>query len=273
MNRFLRLRNFLIGGVILLFIIIGATLQDEYRKTARFRTMQDPIPSTEKVDLKGLRELPIAGGPILSLRELKERLPHIKDKKLIIVDSIKYKSEYIQGIPTCYLGYKEWPSLKNLAWRLFYTRTLYAHPELTKTEAQEAEKNGFGYANFEIGSKVDSSDQTVDAFIKFFDALPKDAWVYFHCHHGKGRTSVMLVMADIMKNAPHVALPDIIKRQHLLGSVDLFDTTPWTRSTYAASTLKKRKKFIQNFYEFICQRKADGLQSWTEWRTQQQGKK
>jgi len=78
----------------------------------------------------------------------------------------------------------------------------------------------------------------------------------------------MLAMYDIMRNAPLVALKDIIKRQHLLGSVDLFDTIAWrkSRGTYSSDGLKRRKKFIEDFYTFVSQRKAGGIQRWSDWR-------
>ena len=79
---------------------------------------------------------------------------------------------------------------------------------------------------------------------------------------------MMLVMWDIMKNAPQVSLKDIIKRQYLLGSVDLFDTSAWTKSTYSTKKLEERKTFIEKFYTFISQKKAGGLQSWTAWTHQ-----
>ena len=75
-------------------------------------------------------------------------------------------------------------------------------------------------------------------------------------------------MFDIMKNAPQVALEDIIKRQHLLGSEDLFDTFPWARGSYSLEMLTKRKKFIEDFYAFICQRKAGGQKTWAAWKSE-----
>lgn len=272
MKQLLRLRNFLIGGMIVLLVVIGAEIQDDYRQHAKFRTMQDPIQSTENVDLTGLKELKAIGGPILPFSELRKKLEHIKEN-VIIVDGMGGKYGYVNSTPVCYLGYNESPTLKNLFWRLFYTGTLKDHSELIISEAKEARKHGFEYVGFKIGSKVASSDDTIDKFVDFFDTVPKNTWIYFHCHHGKGRTSIMLVMADILKNAPKVALQDIIKRQYLLGSVDLFDTTPWTKGTYATTTLERRKKFIQNFYDFVCQRKSGGIQQWSDWNRHQEKEK
>ncbi len=251
--------------LLLILIIIGLEVQDSYRQHGKFRTMQDSLTTAEHVDLTGLRELHSAGGPALPLSEIKERLGY-NPGKLIIVDGRRTRNGYINGIPTTYFNYsQENPSLKSYLWRLVYTGTFRPLSDQVISPAEEAKRKGFGYASFEIGSKYKSTDEAVDGFVRFFDPLPKDTSVYFHCHHGKGRTSMMLVMWDIMANAPKVALKDIIKRQYLLGSVDLFDTSTWTRSTYNTKKLEERKEFIQNFYKFICQRKAGGIQEWAKW--------
>jgi hypothetical protein len=80
---------------------------------------------------------------------------------------------------------------------------------------------------------------------------------------------MMLVMLDIMKNAPTVSLHDIVKRQHLLGSEDLLNTTVWARGTYTKKQLEQRRDFITQFYEFVCQRKAGGSQLWSEWKNRE----
>lgn len=265
MKKFLKLKYLFLGIIGVLVIALGLEWQDSYRKRGNFRTMQDPIVSTELINLEGLRELPFAGGPLMPLPELKKRLAYVK-APIIIVDGIRGKYGYVQGIPENYLGYrKKTPSWKSYLWRLLYTGSLQSNPQLILSGAKAAELYGFGYQNFRIGSKYRSRDEDIDKFVSFFDTLPENVFLYFHCIHGKGRTSMMLVMADIIKNAPKVALKDIIKRQYLLGSVDLFDTTPWSRSTYATQMLEDRKKFIEHFYEFICQRKSGEIQQWSEW--------
>jgi len=272
-NKILRIRNILIGGILVLLISIGLELQDVYRKYGNFRTTQDPIVSTERVDLTGLRDLHMAGGPMLPLHDLKKRLATAKTN-IIIVNGTIGKHGYVNGTPTTDLGYlSKNPGWRYFLWRLFSTGTIKAHPELVISEAEEAKKHGFEYKSFLIGSKFNSAEKTIDEFVTFIDSLPENTSVYFHCHHGKGRTSLMLVMADIIKNAPNVALTDIIKRQYLLGSVDLFDTIPWSKGTYSTATLEKRKTFVQTFYAFICQRKTGGIQLWSEWNRNQHADK
>jgi hypothetical protein len=178
---------------------------------------------------------------------------------------------YVNGIPSSFLGYhflndkiklKQWPR------RLLLTGTFEKRPELVLTEAEEAKKYGFGYVNVGIGSKYLSPDKNVDQFVAYIDSIPDTTWIHFHCFQGRGRTSMALAMFDIMKNAPKVALKDIVRRQYLLGSVDLSDVKKWTHSKYSKQQLEDRRNFIEDFYQFICQRKAGGIQLWSEWRGQ-----
>jgi len=233
-----------------------------------YRTMQDKIKSQEYVDLTGLREIQASGGYLPRLPTLARKLSHIKGHKFI-VNAESNLTPYVKGLPITLLGYnKEILPLKYYVRRLVLTGTADVRPDLIASGYEEAKKYGFIYKNLVIGSRFMVPDEAIDAIVTFVDDLPQDAWVHFHCLHGKGRTSMLLVMYDIMKNAPQVALRDIIKRQHLLGSVDLADTSVWVKGGYTKEQLENRKKFIENFYEFICQRKAGGISRWSDWHSQ-----
>ncbi len=269
MRKLLRIRNILIlGGAglcvgLLLFLFLEAFF------SSNFRTTQDTIWSTQQVDLTGLRELKASGGTSVRFPDLKRRLSQVKENK-IIVDGISEFHGYVKGIPTTFFAYQNpHPHWKYFIRRFVFTGTPNICPELVTSEAQEARKHGFSYIHVKVGSKFLSSAETIDAIVNLFDNLPQNTWVHFHCHYGKGRTSIMLVMFDIMRNAPRVALNDIVKRQHLLGSEDLLNTVAYRKGSYTQEQLNQRKDFITEFYAFICQRKMGGIQQWSEWQHQQ----
>lgn len=268
MKKFLREKKILIGTMGLFIVIVSSLyflLTDDYAD-AKFRTMQDPFPSSDQVDLTGLRELQASGGAVIDFPKFKKKLSNI-NHNIIVVDGISEYHGYINNIPVTYLGYnRSDPDLRYPLRRLLFTGTTQAKRELVIPEKDVAQQFGFGYINIEIDSKIITPDKAVDEFVAFIDALPENKWLHFHCRHGKGRTSMMLIMYDIMKNAPAVALADIVKRQHLLGSENLFDTTVWKMGTYTCETLERRKAFIKQFYDFVTQRKAGGIQRWSEWR-------
>lgn len=269
MHKSLKKRIAWMGGG--LFLLIGAFVFlffDGFYGGTHFRTMQDKIASSESVDLTGMRELQASGGMPPRFADLKWRLSHIKKDKLI-VDAIGEFHGYIKGIPTNFLGYARFtPAVRHSLRRLILTGSNEICPELVTSEAEEAKKYGFDYRAFLIGSKFVTDDKTVDEFVEFIDTLPESTWVHFHCAQGRGRTSTMLVMLDILKNAPSVTLKDIVKRQYLLGAPDLLDTVVWENGSYTQEQLDNRKKFIEDFYEFVCQRKAGGIQRWSEWKRQ-----
>lgn len=265
MKKFLQRRNILLLGGLTLFLCLMLFLFLEAFYSSNFRTTQDSISSTHHVDLRGLRELKASGGTSVRFPDLKRRLRHIKEN-IVVIDGINEYHGYIKGIPTTFFAYqKDHPHWKYYIRRLLFTGTMEICPELVESEAEEAKKNGFQYMNVKVGSKFISSPETIDRFVELLDSLSEKTWLHFHCHYGKGRTSIMLVMYDIMKNAPYISLKDIVKRQHLLGSEDLLNTAIWKKGSYTKQQLEDRKNFIEKFYKFICQRKTGGLQVWSEW--------
>jgi len=207
-----------------------------------------------------------SGGTSVRFPDLKRKLSHVKEN-ILIVDGINEFHGYVKGIPSTFFAYPNpHPHWKYHIRRWVFTGTTAVRSDLVIPESEEAKKNGFLYAHLKVGSKFISSDETIDAVVNFFDSLPKDAWVHFHCHYGKGRTSIMLIMYDIFKNAPHVSLNDIVKRQHLLGSEDLLNTVVWRKGSYTKEQLLDRAAFITAFYNFICQRKAGEIQKWSTWK-------
>ncbi len=263
------LRALGVGFIIWLIIYM---VSDAFYGGQNFRTMQDRIYSLQDINLTGLRGIKASGGNLPRLPYVTWKLNHIKDKKIIL----DLKSEfhgYVHGIPTTFLGYnRPTPALRHIPRRFILTGSTDIRKDLVTPESIEVKKYGYGYKSIDIGSKFIAPDHQIDAIVDFFDNLPKDMWVHIHCTNGAGRTSTALAMLDMLKNAPHVSLNDIVKRQHLLGSVDLFDTVVWKGGTYTKAELENRKKFIEKFYEFASQRKAGGIQKWSFWNQSQPDK-
>lgn len=267
--KFFKNKYTLIGtGIGLLLGLILFVYVDAYAGY-RFRTTQDPIVTTEEIDLRGLRDLQASGGNIPRFPFLAWKLGHIKSDKMVVNAHATFV-RYVKGLPSTLLGYQaKKPSLRHYIRRVCITGTPAVRPDLVASEAEEAKKYGFGYKDIYIGSRFTTPDKNVDEIVDFFDTLPKDVWVHFHCVHGQGRTSMLMAMMDIMRNAPQVTLKDITKRQYLLGSVDLLDNEVWENGNYTQEQLDQRKEFIEKFYDFISQRKEGGIQRWSEWKNQQ----
>src|SRR3990167_5169533 len=76
---------------LLLFLFADAFIN------RNFRTTQDTISTTEQVDLRGLRDIKASGGAAVHFLDLKRRLSHIKENKLI-VDGMTEFHGYLMGI-------------------------------------------------------------------------------------------------------------------------------------------------------------------------------
>lgn len=270
----------IIFGILFLVCSSGTLwyyLTDDF-KDAKFRTMQDKIDSIEGVSLTGLSKLSASGAPMMDFFVLTEKLSSIS-KPIIIVDTLMEGTQenygYLKdGTRATYFAYEldKKPDVRFLLRRLLFTGTLEKLPELIVHEREMAQKNGYGHVSIRLESKSGTPDKAIDEFVAYFDKAPENTWFHFHCRRGKGRTTLALTMFDIMHNAPEVALQDIVKRQFLLGGVDLFDTTMWHRNnTYKQKALEDRKRFVEEFYTFICERKEGGIQVWSKWKEQRAG--
>ncbi len=108
-------------------------------------------------------------------------------------------------------------------------------------------------------------DETVDDFIDFVNTLPADAWVYFHCRGGKGRTTTFMTMYDMIKNAKKVSFDDILKRQALIGGSDLMNIPENDEDAWKKEDVAERKVFITKFYKYAKDSRGLGKKTWTEW--------
>ena len=120
-------------------------------------------------------------------------------------------------------------------------------------EAQMVKKHGANYFRLAVQDHFAPSDRQVDEFLAFWKTLPKDAWLHYHCYAGMGRTTIFMVMHDILKSAPKgVSFNDIIKRQAILGKTDLSEIPDkkknWERQLYV-----DRYVFTKQFYKYVTQ--------------------
>ncbi len=269
MTRLFKKRSFYFGifffSLIVTFVFV--VVLDAFFEKKHIRTMHDPMPSSENVVIRGLSDMNLSGGATPRFPDLQRRLSHIKLNK-IIVDVKSEKHGYINGIPTDFFGYGvKRPGWRHYLRRLFWTGSIDERPEIVVSEEEEAKRYGYRYTPVCIGCKFTLYNNKIDEIVNLFDTVQPDTWVHVHCTNGRGRTSMILAMFDIMRNAPDISLNDILKRQHLLGSVDLNDTTVWSKGTYNTKQLIARKQFIHDFYDFIVQRKNGGVQLWSTWNT------
>lgn len=137
------------------------------------------------------------------------------------------------------------------------------------TEQEAAQKAGVAYLRIEVPDYHPPTTTQVDQFLTTLKAIPPDAWLHVHCAAGNGRTTMFMVMRDILANAKYVHLEDIITRHAKLGGIDLFGVSPsiaaqpWKEEYHQA-----RKDYIKLFYTFVHSG-ASANQTFTSWIAKQ----
>ena len=124
------------------------------------------------------------------------------------------------------------------------------HAGKVRTEEQMVRSHGANYFRLALQDHFRPDDPDVDRFLEFYKKLPADAWLHYHGYAGMGRTTIFMVMHDILKNAQQVSFQDIIKRQALIGIVDLSEI-PDSKKNWERKAYIERYQFVKQFYSYV----------------------
>lgn len=134
------------------------------------------------------------------------------------------------------------------------------------TEKQLIEEKGLKYFRIPDKKFGNMEYEHVDLFVDFVKNLEPDEWVHFHCKKGQSRTTLFMIMYDMMRNADRVSAQDIIKRQGPLGlgGADLFGLP--NKESWDHSFKKQWKEFLYQFHRYVRENKSTGFAiSWSQW--------
>ncbi|TBU12934.1 putative inositol hexakisphosphate [Hamiltosporidium tvaerminnensis] len=91
----------------------------------------------------------------------------------------------------------------------------------------------------------------LDKFINFIKGKPKGTyWIHFHCNGGKGRTTYMMTIMDILINGKNSTLDEIIGRMYLLGGSDMSEFNDKHKNQHY-----KRYQILKGTYQDIIKKK------------------
>lgn len=134
------------------------------------------------------------------------------------------------------------------------------------TEKTLVTEKGLGYFRIPDKKFGNMEYEHVDEFVNFVKNLPANEWVHFHCKRGKSRTTLFMIMYDMMRNADKTTAMEIIERQGPKGvggsdMIDFPDTNDWD------FTFKKGwSDFLVQFHAYAKANKGSSFQkSWTQW--------
>lgn len=267
-------------------LITGGTLTKYYTSVMsggiwvrKFRSTDNPVPErdikekfTQPMNTEGLSDVRSSGSnrPIFS--DLRKRLSHVKGK-IYIIDLTGGEIPYLYGkYPHDFLGYgQKNPYEFELRLRRFLVHGLgevnpETHPQDYTTEEDAAHKNGFEYTKFFNTRRQPPTGDIIDKIIHLVETQGPEDWLHFHCYGGKGRTTVALLLVDILKNGKKLSLEEIVERQFRMGGINIFDLSIWHRAgAYTVESLTKRKMLVVHFYEYVNAPDGYGHSSWSEW--------
>jgi Inositol hexakisphosphate len=136
--------------------------------------------------------------------------------------------------------------------------------EHASTEREFVKPNHAAYVRVTVTDHCRPLDNEVDGFIVAVRALPENGWAHFHCEAGLGRTTTFMVLYDTLRNATHVSLEDIARRQQLLG-YDYDVLRPDEPGNWKAPYTDDRIAFVRAFYEYARANPNGRPQLWSEW--------
>ena len=136
--------------------------------------------------------------------------------------------------------------------------------EHASMEREVVEANRAAYVRLTVTDHARPLDEEVDRFISAIHTLPENGWAHFHCEAGRGRTTTFMVLYDMLRNATHVSLNDIARRQQLLG-YDYDVLRPADPGNWKAPYTDDRIAFIRAFYDYARANPGGRPQLWSEW--------
>ncbi len=229
----------------------GLKMPRNFRKANdEFKSSTQPLPSRV-----GLDELKVVGSAQFSQHTLEEALKQITGP-VWIIDLRKETHGFVDGTPIswyspgnqsnvnesddnilrgrtngihgCWPPKRHWWSCRFCKKRRELLSVLGPIDIIVKsagTESSLIDHMNLGYLRLGVLDHHRPSDETVDEFLDFMKSVPPEAWLYFHCRGGVGRTTTFMSMVDILHNASKVSLEDIVNRQALIGGSNLFSVS------------------------------------------------
>lgn len=242
---------------------------------------------------QGLDDLNASGSGQFTGGNLKKMLKDSNIKNVYVVDLRKEFHGFLDNIPVSWYGFNNLENKDSVAStvatsekRLLYTlgtqrkatvyqkksengREYFTPRNITFKEVRTEDElvNGstdYQYLRLYVLDHNPPDNSQIDGFVKFVKSMQTPAWLHVHCDAGEGRTTTFLAMYDMIRNANHVSLDDILKRQNLIGGTDLMVTQGVEE--WKLPLMKQRYELLQNFYEYVKDPEGYEKRSFSDWQ-------
>lgn len=291
-------RKYSIGAIILLVLISAAYIFWSQKSILAQGATIIRKDAADKEDLpKSFRrfdDLKASGSAQYSANALHYIKENLAQDKVVLIDLRQESHGFVNGTPVSWYGNRDWANvgkttdevgkIENEALAdLAEKQQVSIYKDLKKdnetgallsdksetikiseirSEEQLAQSLGMGYFRLAVTDHRRPLDTDVDIFISFIRNISPDTWLHFHCEAGHGRTTTFLAMYDMMLNAKHDTLEEIVDRQYKAGGINLFELhkQDW-RTPYD----QERIAFIKEFYAYCRQNSDHYATSWSSW--------
>lgn len=267
-------------------------MADKAQLPGQFRTTSMPIPN--HINQTGFETLHLIGSRQFSKQSLAKILQYLDVKKVLIVDLRQESHGFLNGDAISWYGKQDSANagkspeeiegieaslLEDLSKQKVATvyeilhktadgqiekvRPIQIEVRNVLSEQAWAIKNHFEYQRLYIQDFHPPDVQQVDRFIEFVKQDSQGRWIYFHCRGGSGRSTTLMAMYDMMKNAKQVSIEDILERQIAIGGKDLRQLPD--QDAYKYRPAIKRLAFIEKFYQYCRSNQDHYRTTWSEW--------
>jgi hypothetical protein len=261
-----------------------------------FRTTNDPLKSNKREQLpatNGLADLHASGSGEFTADNLK--LVLARTRGAVTVFDLRQETHiFINGLPFSWFATNDWANVGRSQATIEADESarvqslkpgseIAVHPgeavkkagansakpqgvtvERANTERDIVEAGGAHYVRLTVTDHARPLDDEVDRFVLAVRALSPDGWAHFHCEAGRGRTTTFMVLYDMLRNAAHLSLEEIVRRQKLLG-YDYDVLRPAEPGNWKAPYTDDRIAFVRAFYDYARANLNGQPKLWSEW--------
>lgn len=246
----------------------------------RFRTCEDACPQQGALPRQGLDNLRMSGSAQFSQSGLCAILKRVSERPLCIVDLRQEFHGFLNGNAVSWFVNKNWinrnkPNCEIAQQEKFLFKQLQGMKRIPVTQIQRkssdggilqssqktfplsqaieerevVEACGIGYFRLYLTDHMAPTMQEIERFLAFYQTVPAGTWLHLHCAGGRGRTTSMMSLIDMLHNAKEISFADIIARQHALGGSNL--AHPGDPVDWKYPCAMQRLKFLKDFYQTL----------------------
>lgn len=133
-----------------------------------------------------------------------------------------------------------------------------------ETEESLIRSLGQSYLRLAVTEHLRPSNSQVDRFIEGVRNMPPTSWVHFHGRSGKGRTTMFMVMYDMLRTAWNTSYEDILQRNIEL-SEDSEVTAIASEGNWRRPYQEDRVSFLIEFYKYAKAHPNGAGAWWSGW--------